>query len=387
MGYIIYYLSCTVLSLGPILHINGIVKVFLDGYETYMPLTYAILMHIPVFSLARVPSRWSILVVLSLAVLAGYGLKYLFTRCNDSKQMNKKTKSNILFLVVCCLVLFEFLAIPFPMSSAEVPSFYKQIAAEDEDFAILEIPMLWQADVMYYQTLHGKRLVGGYVSRTPENALTFLKITPLIRDLLDFYPSHNDIIDQNPAEIGLSLLNYYNIKYIVLHSGRINSEQLEFATDLIHRLIKVEPQIYENGSMLVYEVKKEPITPFMLLRGGWHDLETWGGIPTRWMDNEASLLVYSDENQTIDLNLQIISFYRPRTLETYVNEILWTQTKILPEEFIIVSMTITLIEGPNIIRFHVPEGCERPCDISELNSGDRRCLSIAVQNVTVAKYK
>ena len=46
-----------VLSLGPILHINGIFEIPLEGpYCTYIPLPYSILMQIPVFSLARLPA-------------------------------------------------------------------------------------------------------------------------------------------------------------------------------------------------------------------------------------------------------------------------------------------------------------------------------------------
>ena len=55
----------------------------------------------------------------------------------------------------------------------------------------------------------------------------------------------------------------------------------------------------------------------------------------------------------------------------------------VPASFLNVSVPVTFEEGLNILRLHVPEGCERPCDIKELNNPDSRCLSIAVQNITV----
>lgn len=270
------------------------------------------------------------------------------------------------------------------MSSAEIPTFYEQLANDDEDYAILEVPIIWYADVLYYQTLHGKNLVGGYVSRPPNNAIAFLKSTPLVSDLLNFYPSDEDIINQNLSDIGTSIANYYNIRYIILHKDRMTSEQLDFASEIIQKSIDEEPLIYENGSMIVYEVEKEHLNSFIVFNGGWHDLEKWNGIPTRWMSESASLLAYSDENRIADLSLNVFSFIRPRTVEIYLNERpLMMRPEISSEDFVIVNMPINLTKGTNMIRFHVPEGCERPCDIPELKNEDRRCLSLAVQNVTI----
>lgn len=372
-----------VLCLGPILHVNGILSIPVEDYDLYIPLPYAVLMHIPFFSMARVPSRWDVLVMLSLAVLAGYGLSYIFDKLG-AKLLKNKYKINIILILFSCLILFEFLSVPYTMSNAEIPNFYEQIANDDEDYAILEVPIIWYADVMYYQTLHEKNLVGGYVSRPPNNAIAFLKSTPLVSDLLNFYASDEDIINQNLSEIGISIANHYNIRYIILHKDRMTSEQLDFASYILQKSIDEKPLIFENESMLVYEAKKEPLNSFIVFNGGWHDLEKWNSIPTRWMSESASLLVYSNENRTADLSLHLFSFMRPRTLEIYLNERpLMMRPEISSEDFVMVSVPINLNEGINIIRFHVPEGCERPCDIPELKNDDSRWLSIAVQNISI----
>lgn len=270
------------------------------------------------------------------------------------------------------------------MSSSEIPTFYEQLANDEEDYAILEVPIIWYADVLYYQTLHGKNLVGGYVSRPPNDAIEFLKSTPLVSDLLNFYPSDNDIINQNLAEIAPSIADYYNIRYIILHKDRLTAEQFDFARGVIQKSIKEEPIIYENDSMFIYEVKKEPITSFIVLNGGWHNLEDWGGIPTRWMPDDASLLVYSEKDCTADLSFNAVSFYRPRTLKICINDGPWAYIEIPHENFVQVKTPINLNAGTNIIRFYVPEGCERPYDIPELNNKDGRWLSIAVRNVIIS---
>ena len=56
---------------------------------------------------------------------------------------------------------------------------------------------------------------------------------------------------------------------------------------------------------------------------------------------------------------------------------------VVPTGFIDVTTPIELAKGSNTVKLHVPERCERPRDINELNNPDTRCLSIAVQNVTV----
>ena len=60
------------LSLGPALTINGVVVRFPSAipyiHNAAVPLPYYILMRLPVFSIARVPSRWDIMVVLCVSV-------------------------------------------------------------------------------------------------------------------------------------------------------------------------------------------------------------------------------------------------------------------------------------------------------------------------------
>ncbi len=204
--------------------VNGVANFSLSGYNFKIPLPYVILMHIPVFSIARAPSRWDVLVMLSLAILAGYGLNYIFCKVRN-RSLLKSNKENIIFIIISCLILFEFLAVPFPMSSAEVPSFYKQLALETDDYAILEVPGFAAANYMYFQTIHGKKLVNGYVSRTPDYVLEFASHAPLISNIISRSDTpimeditKKDVIKHNRPEL-ISMLNSYNIRYIIIHKN------------------------------------------------------------------------------------------------------------------------------------------------------------------------
>ena len=118
------------------------------------------------------------------------------------------------------------------------------------------------------------------------------------------------------------------------------------------------------------------------LGNGWYGIEIWDGTSTRWMKNDSLITIYSPENRTATLGLNALSFYRNQTLEISSNGVHLARVAV-PTGFVNVSVPMHLAKGENTIRLHVLEGCERPCDIKELNNADSRCLSIAVQNVRV----
>jgi len=156
--------------------------------------------------------------------------------------------------------------------------------------------------------------------------------------------------------------------------------------------LKVEPLISDNGRLYFFdmtefnkkirasysEIDAIPIT----FNSGCYGTEDWSGIPTCWMHSDGTLAAFSPRNLTANISLNALSFYRNRTLEVYSGDNLVARVNV-PTSFSNVSAPVTLEEGLNILRLHVPEGCERPCDIKELNNPDSRCLSIAMQNVTV----
>jgi hypothetical protein len=378
-----------VLSLGPILHINGIVEIIFEGYISHIPLPYIILMKIPIFSLARVPSRWTVLLMLSLSILVGYGLKYLFSRYN-MKLPESKFKINALFIIISCLILFEFLAIPYTMSSAEVPSFYKQISNDGDNYAIFEIPNLeyiiaTYADYMYYQSIHEKMLVNGFVSRTPSNVIEFFAITPIFSHLIDLHSSFEDedILEQNLTGICQPILNYYGIRYIVLHPDRMTASHINSVNQFLKASVDKYPIIHENDSIIVYKVNDIPSGNFMSLGSGWHGLENWEGTSTRWMSNEAVLIIYSNQCQNTNLSFRVLSFYRSRDLIIHVNDGSSIETAVPNGEFLTVSIPVNLKNGTNIIKFHVPEGCESPYHATRGENLDTRCLSLAFQNIRI----
>jgi SAM-dependent methyltransferase len=120
------------------------------------------------------------------------------------------------------------------------------------------------------------------------------------------------------------------------------------------------------------------------LLSGFHSPESWSGTQTRWMQGDAALKIVSPERRSAILSLKALAFDRSRTIEVHAGNEFAGSLEIPTNSFIDMTMPVMLAEGTNIIRLHVPEGCERPCDRPELNNPDSRCLSVAVQDVTVS---
>lgn len=373
-----------ILCLGPVLHVNGDYKFPFMGHSILIPLPYAVLMHIPIFSIMHVPSRWDIMLMLSLSVLSGYGCKYIF---NYVDKIHNTRKKNILFILICSMVLFEYLSVPYPItSSANVPSFYEQIGNEKKDYAILELGnVAFNSKYMYYQTIHNKKLINGYVARASEPTFAFMTYTPFISQLMHTiepnFSATEDILSQNYTDIGQSILNYYNIKYIILHKDALSEEQFDRAKLILQSSIKDDPADYENGTMLVYEAGKGQEKPFMALDKGWYGPENWNGVSTRWMSNDSKIIIYSGRNGEGILSFQAFSFYRPRVLEVYNGDIL-VDKKSIPasfDNFTLINIPISIKTEANTIRLHTQEGCDEPCDT--IKNQDCRCLGLAVQGI------
>jgi len=378
-----------ILSLGPILHLHGIFSIHIEDYKMYVLLPYALLMHIPFLSLMRVPSRWDIMLMLSLSVLSGYGCNYIFNSINQGR-FHRINKRSAVFIIICSLVLLEYLSVPyFVTSSTRVPAFYELIGKEKQDYALLELGNSgFNSKYMYYQTTHNKKLINGYVARAPGSTFAFMAYTPFISQLMNTieptFPVTEDILDQNYTDVGRSVMIYYDIKYIILHKDALTKEQFNRARLILQSSTKENPENYENGTMFVYEAGMGPEKPFMVLDRGWYGLESWNNITTRWISNDAVLYIYSGEDQIANLSLKALSFLSPRTLKVYVAEKPVAKSLVGSAAFAQITIPISIIKGYNAVRFHVSEGCVRPIDIPGLNNPDSRCLSIAMQNITLS---
>ncbi|MGZ4885987.1 MAG: hypothetical protein ACXV5C_11750 [Halobacteriota archaeon] len=242
------------LSLGPVLQVAGAV-VRVPSAVPYIgnaavPLLYYVLMHLPVFSVARVASRWDIMVMLCVSVLSGYGLQYLVNLSHPSGR--RVRNENVLCLVFAGLILFEFFSVPYPTATTAVPAFYQKLGTDSQDYAVFEVAPRSTAQIMYYQTIHHKQLVNGYVSREPPGSLHFIETEPVVRLLYHIQETQPGTVAVNTTSLDPSVLSRYNIKYVIVHRENLSQQQINLVQALFGKASKGAPVVYEEGPMVVY---------------------------------------------------------------------------------------------------------------------------------------
>jgi hypothetical protein len=199
-----------VLSLGPVLQVWG--RSTFTAFGITVPLPYLALYYVPLLNIFRAPSRFIVLTMLALAVLAGFVLAGVGrVRWRGAA---RPARAWGISAVVGALVLLEFLAIPSMVPPGYDVPFYQQLAQEPGDFAILELPLRPMSDYETYQTVHGKPIIGGYLSRQPPDR--FVAETPVLRYLLPTTPV-DDPVAADAARTGLADLRRADVRYAVVH--------------------------------------------------------------------------------------------------------------------------------------------------------------------------
>ena len=166
------------LSLGPFLHVAGM--------NTHIPGPWALARYLPFVRLARNPARLAIVLMLAVSVLFAAALCWLGDRWPHRRRA--------LLSTVALVLLFELLPAPRPLYSAAVPHFYARIATAG-DVRLLELPVgvrdgtssvgNFTARSQFFQTAHGKPLIGGYLSRVSRRRIAEVRQEKILNALIE----------------------------------------------------------------------------------------------------------------------------------------------------------------------------------------------------------
>jgi hypothetical protein len=233
-----------VFTLGPLLQINGQYLFDFDGLESTFPLPFLLLHYIPVIKANRAPNRNSVLLMLGLAVLAGYGAYWLIERIRTFAASRTRspahpltpspthplTRSPALWITALLtgLILFEHLAAPLPLTDMRVPALYNEIAADPRPVSVLQAPLGWRNSfgvlgpestlLQYFQTAHGKPMLGGNISRAPEFKMDYFRRIPFFYALTEIEfgrPVAPEVLAAAQAQAA-DLMLLYDTGYVVL---------------------------------------------------------------------------------------------------------------------------------------------------------------------------
>jgi hypothetical protein len=155
---------------------------------------------LPVFNFIRVPSRFFLLTMLGIAVVAGIGFQHIAA--------SRGARVRVTCAVVACvLLLAEFATIPLPVTAyrVESASVDRWLNMQAKPFAIVEVPvgatMRYHSTYMLHSMAHWQKTVHGHSSLLP---LLHERLYAQLRNFPD------DASVENLAQLG--------VRYIVVHT-------------------------------------------------------------------------------------------------------------------------------------------------------------------------
>jgi hypothetical protein len=191
------------------------------GRATGMILPEAVLRWVPGVSNARMPGRAIVVVDLAVAVLGALAL---------SAWRARSRRPTALLMGALSLIAVDLLPAPFPVVVLDHPPLYDMLRDRPERGAVCELPLgvrdgfgeLGALDhrVLFYQTIHGRPLVGGFVARLPPSVLDAYRADPLISALLRLSAPTGDSDTSVPSpdrQSAATLLRRDGIRFVMLN--------------------------------------------------------------------------------------------------------------------------------------------------------------------------
>jgi hypothetical protein len=368
------------LALGPVLQVNGRQVDWI--FSPLMP--YRLIENLPIVNISRSPDRFDMPLTLCLAVLSGYGLNVLWDRWFP--RLSRARRGAFLSIGAVALIALELFPFPYPQLTAEVPRWYYQLATEPGDFSILELPSqddYWHgAYRMYFQTVHGKAIFGGYISR--EYPHPFLTSTPGYQELT--YSDGSGDLFAPVRDAWFSAFQRYKTRYIVLQKTRAPHRtgpevDVSPSREAIHEVLgpDVVPY-YEDDQLEVYLVPAPArVEPVMSVGEGWEPREVGPNGSFRWSHDRSTIQIDAPQAVTAFLSFTAAGIGPPRRLQVYHGDHLVYEGNVSALQDIRTAGPLGIPQGVSTLTFVSPDGTISP---AELGLGtDPRRLGFAILDV------
>jgi len=180
---------------------------------------------LPGFNFIRVPSRFTILTMLGLAILTGLAFERLSARLAGRRRVAAAS-------IVGALLVIEFAAMPLEPANyrVEIPAVDRWLASLPKPFVVAEVPIpdpegdgvvfeRRQSTYMLHSTAHLQKTIHGYSGLRP--------------------PLHDKLYAQLarfPAEDGLTALEQLGVTYVVVHTEFYEPQEWRRVQEQLERL-------------------------------------------------------------------------------------------------------------------------------------------------------
>jgi hypothetical protein len=382
------------LALGPSLKIFGRTSFTEYGLPVILP--YSFFTALPGLDFLRTPGRMMMTGYVGLAMTAGFGLDYLLIR------FSRRSRA-ILIVLVALLLIGQWPRMWDSMELRPVPSFYREIASEDELYGVFDLPItpvdshpaeMYSAYYQMYQMVHNKGIATGYISRSYNEHPVFPCLIPAKMETVDI------LLDGEPVSCDLNTLyelaeNGY--RYVVFHKPSPDYELYtpgswgeQEARRFIDAFLADEEPLADDNLAAVYQVPDITaidMKNMIRLGANWYAMERSEETHWRWARSPASVDITSDLSQEACLEITPTYIYDPDSETNFGDQ---GQLSIESDDGLrktvdvktgeTLRLPITLQEGDNELALSLGDGNFQP---GQFGSADTRWLSFAIHQINL----
>jgi hypothetical protein len=202
------------------------------GINTGMILPQALLRYLPLLANARIPGRAIVVSYLALSVLAAVAA---------AEWRGKSRRWKVAILALAVIAIGDYLPAPFPVVAMARPAMYETLRHRSEPGAVCELPLgirhgfgeLGTLDdrVLFYQTIHQRPLVGGFVARLPPAVAAVYENDPLLAGLLSLSEREGPVEAARrlpDRQLAADRLLRHNIRFVVLNRSTASPALVEY---------------------------------------------------------------------------------------------------------------------------------------------------------------
>jgi hypothetical protein len=192
-------------------------RLYAFGRDLHVFLPGVLVRYVPMASNARMPGRAMVVVYLGAAMLTALGVETLMAR----------GRGGIAWALVA-MAFFDYLPRAPLLYRPDHPAIYDALARANGSGAVCELPMglrdgfgetgRLDMRVLYYQTLHGRPITGGFVARLDPRVIAAYQIDPVLGVLLRLSAGAPLASQQTlPASLAGESLRLQGIRFVVVN--------------------------------------------------------------------------------------------------------------------------------------------------------------------------
>jgi hypothetical protein len=258
-GYRFWLISAVfflILALGPYLQL-------ISG-DTHIPLPFALLSLWPPLRNFRTPYRMAMPAQIGLGAVGGLVWLAVFNRLHQWRPARSNLVSGVLAaLVIGIQLLLTINHDPLLIQTYPTYTIYNQIAAEAGSFVVLEVPFGVRSGLdrighggeilIYYQSIHGKRLLNGMSARLPASVFSAYRRHPSLLFLSGDTYLNNLSLDADFNEV----LVWSAARYVLLHRSLLDRDSARRIETFLGRQPQLE-RIGVEDDLVIYRIQDRP---------------------------------------------------------------------------------------------------------------------------------